>query len=491
MKLYFSILNHPDEFPEEKCCILFKNSSYENDFTLVVKDGRNSEGIYLSPNVQVFFLNQELFEAQLEKAKENYTNRKYKVGGVGYVSSLEVGKYVSIIDDSSLYFKLFDSFDYNTGCGVLKVIRDYTFLRNVEPQKNFFNEILQDKKIGSLLRSKRFRYIFEKEFNKIFSKYRHERIVRNINNNILISLKNAGSDKTSFEIPLDVKGILDSKIFCIIGKNGVGKSRLLKEVRNKLKREIQFNKVIALNLYKSSSESPSLDYVNLDLVESYSVNIQSLITSLYDRMEHGDFFDRATILSQFMKKFLPNVDIVVKCFDGEEKNFLEGCRERNIEDISKVFFTDGSQEEIFLSQGQNYIFKLILSLLVHIEDESVVLFDEPEVYLHPNYLVMLVEYFELILRKTNSFAIFSTHSIFIIREIPKSNVRIMRKNHRELLLISPKRETLGGSLDRLAEEVFYDDEIKTRFEREINNTRLKKNVMDLPADLASRILSND
>lgn len=54
-----------------------------------------------------------------------------------------------------------------------------------------------------------------------------------------------------------------------------------------------------------------------------------------------------------------------------------------------------------------------------IEEESLLILDEPELYLHPELEVNLINMIKNILNETNSYSIIATHSSIIAREVEK------------------------------------------------------------------------
>ena len=63
-----------------------------------------------------------------------------------------------------------------------------------------------------------------------------------------------------------------------------------------------------------------------------------------------------------------------------------------------------------------------------ITENSLIIIDEPENTLHPNFEIGFIKILNNILEKYNSFAIIATHSSIIAREIPSKFINIIILN---------------------------------------------------------------
>lgn len=107
-----------------------------------------------------------------------------------------------------------------------------------------------------------------------------------------------------------------------------------------------------------------------------------------------------------------------------------------------------------LSSGHKLIIKVTTQLVAFLQKRSLVLFDEPEMHLHPSLLAALMKSIRYLLRDTSSFAIIATHSPVVIQETPSRNVHVIRRNGRETTVGTVKIETFGENIGILTSEVF-------------------------------------
>jgi len=66
---------------------------------------------------------------------------------------------------------------------------------------------------------------------------------------------------------------------------------------------------------------------------------------------------------------------------------MEAEHQRTVEQISTEQF-----EDVNLSSGQQILICTITELIANIENESIILFDEPEIHLHPNAIANIGSY---------------------------------------------------------------------------------------------------
>lgn len=117
--------------------------------------------------------------------------------------------------------------------------------------------------------------------------------------------------------------------------------------------------------------------------------------------------------------------------------------------------------EIPLSSGQLIYSYIIPALAAEIEAESLVIIDEPELYLHPSLEVGLITMLQNLLKLTSSYAVIATHSAVLAREIDSNAINILRRSENGTIGAKPVVETFGGSLDAITGDIFDDyDELK-------------------------------
>lgn len=136
---------------------------------------------------------------------------------------------------------------------------------------------------------------------------------------------------------------------------------------------------------------------------------------------------------------------------------------------SKIFLFDEEDKTIELSSGQRIFTYIVLSLLGDIDLNSLILIDEPELFLHPSLEIELIGLINSLLKTFNSKAILSTHSLVAVRETPSRAVHVLRyvtdtSGAKSIQVTHPPFETLGGDLQRISSYVFGDQSTNKPFE---------------------------
>jgi len=107
-----------------------------------------------------------------------------------------------------------------------------------------------------------------------------------------------------------------------------------------------------------------------------------------------------------------------------------------------------------LSSGHKIVLLTLTRLVEKVEERTLVLIDEPEAHLHPPLLSAMTRAISELMVKRNGVAIVATHSPVILQEVPKCCVWILDR----LLTVSkaerPSIETFAESIGILSREVF-------------------------------------
>jgi energy-coupling factor transporter ATP-binding protein EcfA2 len=128
-------------------------------------------------------------------------------------------------------------------------------------------------------------------------------------------------------------------------------------------------------------------------------------------------------------------------------------------------FIDG--KEFPLSSGESTFIRFAAQACLYIENGTLLLFDEPETHLHPNLLTQFVGLLDALLKTTSSFAVLATHSAYFVREVPRSQVLILKEPvQRRIEVVTPRLKTLGADIGAISFFVF-GDELYGRLLREL------------------------
>jgi predicted ATPase len=178
---------------------------------------------------------------------------------------------------------------------------------------------------------------------------------------------------------------------------------------------------------------------------------------------------------------LKRLGVRLKSEDGDEyagpefclvKDLVRGNEELVLGRLGKVLI-DRDPEWAFgssgspLSSGQIAFLKIAAQLCLHVEHGSVVLIDEPETHMHPNFISEFVKILDSILEMTGSFSIIATHSAYFVREVPNSQVHILTENQKFIQIDRPRLKNLGCSVGAISFFIFQENSLAYLAEKAI------------------------
>nr|WP_025825727.1 ATP-binding protein [Acetobacter persici] len=132
-----------------------------------------------------------------------------------------------------------------------------------------------------------------------------------------------------------------------------------------------------------------------------------------------------------------------------------------------TFFRDS--KIVQLSSGQKLFSFIVINILGAIRRDSLILIDEPELFLHPTLEIQFIDMLKTILDRFNSKALLATHSLVTVREVPSECVHVLARTKDGLSIRTPPFQTFGGDMQRISSYVFGDSEASKPFERWIEN----------------------
>lgn len=320
----------------------------------------------------------------------------------------------------------------------------------------------------------------------------------------------------SIRLSYGVPEPLNDRCHALIGRNGVGKSQLLREFIIALGRRLdennidpftsrahprgsgttlfpdnfRVNRVLALS-WDSHSDFPlgarldsRLEYLYFDMrnddrdfykpadIMASDTPASQLIQLLREHlggMGQGFIKLRATLRPLFDSEDLAVA--VRRTEDGAMTNWLslrelKGASEgRQLELFGNLelgllprrLAEDGTPVE--LSSGERTFLIFAIRCAARVETGTFLLLDEPETHLHPTLVSDFMRVLSALLDTTKSTALVATHSPFIVRELPARCVHVLRVDEdRTPSISSAFLRTFGASVDVLAADIFEDAE---------------------------------
>ena len=124
--------------------------------------------------------------------------------------------------------------------------------------------------------------------------------------------------------------------------------------------------------------------------------------------------------------------------------------------LDNKIIQEENTKEVFLekSTGVKFFLHSLLSLIAYTEENSIILFDEPENHLHPPFLSFMMNSFRTIIHRLHSVMLVATHSPIVLQETFSKNVFILRRQDNYLYFNHPQIETYGESFGLINSSVF-------------------------------------
>jgi len=315
-----------------------------------------------------------------------------------------------------------------------------------------------------------------------------------ISNIIGITFKLPGcTNPHDLKFKFDHDDDLPKRIAIIIGKNGVGKSQALSRIakaaingapeltdgteggRPNINRLLAFAPTNETEsaFPNDKRKNPKIWYGRYSLNRSRRTkktdHIPDLIIqlarskeSIASKSRWDIFIEALSAITSPSELYLPvkednsNHINIIKLRSSSEMKLLE--RYASI-DTKKEPLRVVNAEGYPLSSGEISFLKFAAQVSLHIENGSLLLFDEPETHLHPNFISRFIALLDGLLKETGSSAIIATHSAYFVKEVFREQVSILNiDSARKITIQKPSLRTFGADVGAISYFVFGEDE---------------------------------
>lgn len=286
--------------------------------------------------------------------------------------------------------------------------------------------------------------------------------------------------ETNWHVKLAPDNLPFKKCIGVIGENGVGKTQMLRQFIEDLLSRKADNFRSALPVYSciiaifSTPFDPFMRITGGDFTMPYiKCCLEQSLRESEDRLLEGiiEIQNRGSVHGVGLMQHYVNQ---LRC-------------ELPKENINKVFVNKDSgigilrhyevdKDELHnllhrLSSGQLQIFLLLTNIYRFVHYDSLFIIDEPEIHLHPSAIVNFMSLLNELLRIFDSYAIITTHSPLIVREILGQNVFVMRRMEDDDVYIgSCQHDTFGEDVSILYKDIFEYDESRSCFREFVKST---------------------
>lgn len=362
---------------------------------------------------------------------------------------------VCSLSSMSEYYDRLANVDPHVARDVLQTLRDAAYLRPIRDQfqlqQCFKVSLLRDSSARELLDSAGARFGAEGQFVGKFL--------------VSILLENAAAPHT-FQFDFDPHNGVSRRIHSIVGLNGVGKTQVMARLAMLLSR---FSRE-AMQENRSTLQSGDV----LNPVPSIYI-VVAVSFSAFDEFERpthkqGEQFKYSYCGLQSLRgrlkskeDLLAEIKAMISADMPQEKRVLLKRVLRNlvrVDDLEAFVDEPEAHAALYerLSAGQRLALNCICHILAKIGPRTLVLFDEPELHLHPQLLTGLISALAEILADQDSFAIVATHSPLVVQQLPKECVHVIRRDRMVPMVLRPTFQTFGESISEITRFVFASTE---------------------------------
>lgn len=297
-----------------------------------------------------------------------------------------------------------------------------------------------------------------------------------------------------------------TNIHVVIGRNGVGKTRLIKNMIKSLiysetdentgeflvgrRKEKPFANVICV-AFSAFDEFSSIFPKEVKVDIDKSIPFINIGLPLYYEPDNSDQINDR--LSQLAISFVKSANICIHgakydmwssaIFNLESDPIFKDAEIRNLKyDTGDEFKKNAFKLFDKLSSGHKIILLTITKLVEVVEEKSLIILDEPEGHLHPPLLSAFVRALSELLIDRNGVAIIATHSPVVLQEVPKNCVWKLRRSGREAIAERLEIESFGENLGSLTREVFGYEVTHSGFHKMIREAAEKYKSYDRVVD---------
>jgi len=380
---------------------------------------------------------------------------------------LELNKYCSLGQSMEYYEKI-------RGLGV-EIAQDILHgLRDIAIHKRYYYEFTNKQGIeDSFFRSSEASKAFKSAVQFFGGEKRLEEFVFSYKYNPPYS-----SQRINLNFDFTKKDFLPNRISVLIGKNGCGKTQFMARFANSLcGKETKENSIEAFDNMPLFSKVIAVSFSAFD---DFSKPKQTKKEAFFGEEPQNNYVycgiqgndgrtlslvEMQSIAKQKFRELRRKEDRYL-AWEKILKNVLEDEFESLV----------GEPEQIFqskLSSGQGILLYTMTNVIANIKEESIVLFDEPELHLHPNAISNLMRMLYDLLNEYNSYAIVSTHSPLIIQETPTRYIKKFIRKKNILDVTDLTLEAFGENLTTITEDVFNVRDVESNYKTFLRNAMVE------------------
>ncbi|WP_081005145.1 AAA family ATPase [Rhodococcus rhodochrous] len=280
-----------------------------------------------------------------------------------------------------------------------------------------------------------------------------------------------------------------TNIHAIIGRNGVGKSSMLRDVAHALLDDRRGGSTPPyLQAFDEDGNDEGvfagLAYVSFSAFDTFSpppewhqkAGMSMTYIGLKKLGDEGmETFD--IVSSEIPEMFATSVQSLMRHAESKLDLWKTSLQRLQSDPIFQSYriseswpYLDESELAAafnLLSDGHKSVLLTITRLVETVEERTLVILDEPEAHLHPPLLSAFVRALSNLLRHRNAVGLVATHSPVVLQELPAKCVKVLRRDGSSAVIEKPRMETFGEDISTLTYEVFGLEVQKSGYHNEL------------------------
>jgi len=271
-------------------------------------------------------------------------------------------------------------------------------------------------------------------------------------------------------------------ITILAGINGSGKTTLLEFIFETFKKEPaipnvsknkkSFIEIEEAKLFNSTPFEPYFHLTSEFLKNQKNKFAFNISEKLYYYKASEENISAKKIITDYIDELIYEKDIKSSlAYDKMRKSLNDTLSAINLQvEFSKldkdkeIYFKNQQSDEIKLkdlSGGEKEIITKVFPLFISPIKDSVILIDEPESSLHPNWQNEIIGLYKIIAQKNNNQIIIATHSPHIVSAIENKYVKVLVKENNDIRVIDISSKSFGKKVDEILLDIFKVKGLRT------------------------------
>jgi predicted ATPase len=307
----------------------------------------------------------------------------------------------------------------------------------------------------------------------------------------------------SLTVEVDPEANPPTNLHVLIGRNGVGKTTLLKNLALALLEPALGTRTIGRVSSRSGERVPFVNVVMVafsafDPFEEFGISTESFSGVNFSHvglprqdMSVSGVSPKAESAVSLVDQFIDSLSAVIS--EKKLARWLTSIRGLRSDPLFTSYGFDGLVEDMqaalpessdtlkqaldtnlrepfeSLSSGHKAVLLTITRLVEKVAEKTLVLLDEPESHLHPPLLSALLRSLSELMIDRNGVSLIATHSPVVLQEVPARCVSKLRRYGEIISVERPTIETFGENVGVLTHDVFGLEVTSSGFHKELRD----------------------